>query len=189
METKMIEVHELDENFYVKQSNLENAGQGLFAKNDLPLGYQLEVVGVVVRKNSAAEACTRYARDYRFGLTETEWIIPTGWAGVANHSDETNSKLVSSNGKLYLEMTKNIKANEEIVYQYADAAQIRINVNSKGQGFAVVFSNLSENKVIVKMVTPNLMKAMQIAQSNQREGWAVMALPTHIDMSEFKGNF
>ena len=177
---------EKDEKYYVQESDIENAGLGLFAKQQLPVGTRLEVVGVLVEKTGIGEICTHYARDYRFFYTDELMLIPTGWAGMANHSTRFNSVLVKIEDKLYLEMLKDIRANEEIVYEYSTAAMLRLNMQSKGQAFAVVCH--SPQAISVKMVTPNMAKAMKKAEALKQEGWTVNISPVKLDLQELKGN-
>ena len=180
---------ETDDKYYVKESDIENAGLGLYARQRLPVGTRLEVVGALVEKVGAGEVCTRYARDYRFLYDDNTMLIPTGWAGMANHSTRFNSVLVKVEDKLYLEMLRDIHANEEIVYEYSTAAMLRLNMQSKGQAFAVVCHSIQSS--IVKMVTANMAKALKKCEALKQElgeGWTVNISPVKLDLQELRGN-
>lgn len=185
----MVEATEKDTRFYVKESNIENAGLGLYAKEKLPLGSRLEVTGVLVDKNSPSEACTRYARDYRFFYSEEQILVPTGWAGMANHASRFNAVLIKAEDKLYLEMLRDIPADEEILYEYSTAAMLKMNMQSSGQAFAVVATK--QDATQIKLVTVNLAKAMKKVESLKQslgQDWNVNVVPTRIDLQELKGN-
>lgn len=175
------------DNFHVKESTIENAGNGLFASQPLPQGYLLPVTGVKVQKDSEGDICTRYARDYRFLFDEGVFLVPTGWAGMANHSQvASNAVLVKENDTLYLKMTRPIGKDEEILYEYSDMENLRINLRTSGQAMAVVAEK--DDKMKVSMVTVNVSKAMKQARTLQQDGWKVAMIPTKIDLNELKGS-
>ncbi len=185
----MVSHTETDTKYYVKESNIENAGMGLFAKEQLPVRTRLEVVGVLVQKDTPGELCTRYARDYRFFYDENTMLVPTGWAGMANHSTRFNSVLIKVEDTLYIEMLREIKQDEEIVYEYSTAAMLKMNLQSSGQAFAVVLHN--PEIAVVKYVTTNMAKALKKVEALQKDlqpGWKVNMSPTRIDLQELKGN-
>ncbi len=159
--------------FYIKESNIEGAGNGLFAKESLPEGYKLEVTGVLVKKGSTEDICTRYARDYKFVYDEDTYLVPTGWAGMANHSHHgTNAELVKED-KLYLVMKKAISKDEEILYEYSKEGVLRINM--QGLLFAVVA--LKDDIVAVKYVTSDFARAWKDA-GKLEQNWKIVVAPT-----------
>lgn len=188
-----VEAIEKDTRFCLKESNIENAGLGLYAKEKLSKGSRLEVTGVLVNKNSPGELCTRYARDYRFFYSEEQILVPTGWAGMANHASRFNAVLIKIEDKLYLEMLRDITEDEEIVFEYSTAAMLKMNMQSSGQAFAVVCEKQRVDRDItaqIKLVTVNLAKAMRKVESLKQqlgEGWDVNVVPTKIDLQELKG--
>lgn len=60
----MILVKENDDRFYIKKSNIPDAGLGVFASKDISKGEFIEIIGVMVEKDSVADLCTHYSNNY-----------------------------------------------------------------------------------------------------------------------------
>ena len=118
-------VDEDDERFYVAESTLPGAGNGLFTKVPLHKGDRLEVVGVIVRRDSASDRCTHFCDHHKFRIGETQLLIPLGFGGMVNHSPTPNLQKVFEGERLYLEALRDIPANEEVFFTYTPYAQER----------------------------------------------------------------
>ena len=119
----------LEKQLYIKSSTLPGAGKGLFTKSEIKKGTRIieykgkvttwkEVVngGIfnayvyyikrdhVIDAKNYLKSVARYANDAR-GLTRKK--------GITN-----NATYVQENGRVYIEATKTIKANDEILVAY-----------------------------------------------------------------------
>ena len=93
----MMVFEETDERFYIAKSILPYAGLGVFAKVKLPQNSFIEVTGVAVKVGGLAEQCTHYADAYTFGAAGNLRIIPLGFAGIINHTNDSklqNAELI-----------------------------------------------------------------------------------------------
>ena len=122
--TALTEIEETDDRFEVRPSGIAGAGDGLFARVALSAGARLRVVGVVVTPDSATDRCTRYADAHKFRVGG-RLLLPTGWAGLANHATDPNAARVVDAGTLFMEMLRPIAAGEEICIAYSEYAQAR----------------------------------------------------------------
>jgi len=117
-------IEEKDKRFYLKDSLIENAGMGVFASTDINEGEILEVIGFKVEKDSLADICTRYANDYKFALPDPKfYIVPTGFAGMVNHTDDKNLQNVeiryAKDSTIYY-FIKKVKKDQEILGNYGE---------------------------------------------------------------------
>lgn len=89
-------VEEEDKRFYINKSTIEGAGYGCFAKELIPKGDFLEIIGVMVRPNGLADQCTHYAKRYKFAASEEKnmKIVPMGFGGIVNHTDDSEKQNV-----------------------------------------------------------------------------------------------
>lgn len=90
----MILIEENDDRFYIAKSTIPNAGMGLFAKVDLEPNDALEVIGALVRTGSVADQCTKYAHRYKFLASKGDHIVPMGYAGMINSTDDKKKQNV-----------------------------------------------------------------------------------------------
>ncbi len=92
----MMLVEEKDKRFYIKKSNIKDAGMGVFASEDIKKGSYLEIIGVMVNVDSVADQCTNFAKDYKFAAQYedkyTRHIIPMGYAAIINHATEEKNQ-------------------------------------------------------------------------------------------------
>jgi hypothetical protein len=117
-------IDETDDRFYVGDSKITGAGKGLFARVPLAAGDRLAVMGVLVRPESVADACTHYADDHKFRVGDL-LLIPLGYGGMANHSRNPNMEKVVEGDRLYLQALRSIAAGEELLFCYSEYAQER----------------------------------------------------------------
>jgi hypothetical protein len=116
-------VEEEDDRFYVADSTLLGAGRGLFTKVPLRKGDRLEVVGVIVRRDSASDRCTHFCDHHKFRIGESGLLIPLGFGGMVNHSPTPNLQKVFEGDRLYLEAVRDLAADEEVFFTYTEYAQ------------------------------------------------------------------
>jgi hypothetical protein len=116
-------VDEEDERFYVADSTVPGAGNGLFTKVPLRKGDRLEVVGAIVRRDSASDRCTHFCDHHKFRIGKDRLLIPLGFGGMVNHSSTPNVRKVFEGDRLYLEALRNLPANEEVFFTYTPYAQ------------------------------------------------------------------
>jgi uncharacterized protein len=116
-------VNEEDDRFYVADSTLPGAGSGLFTKAPLRKGDRLEVVGVIVRRDSASDRCTHFCDHHKFRIGESQLLIPLGFGGMVNHSTTPNLGKVLEGDRLYLEALRDLPADEEVFFTYTPYAQ------------------------------------------------------------------
>ncbi len=132
----MILIEENDNRFYIEKSNLTNAGNGVFAKENIKAGEYLEIIGVCVKANSEADKCTDWAKHYKFAARDKNfdrYIVPMGYAAIINHTNNSNIQNVeirylkniqkkneSAGGMVYY-FIKDVEKDEEIVGNYGEA--------------------------------------------------------------------
>lgn len=114
-------IAENDQRFYISISTIPYAGKGLFAAVDLPPGTMLEVIGVRIEPGSITDICTSWADEYKIRSHDI-LIIPTGFAGMINHSEKPNLRKVTKNDRLYFLTENIIPANTELFFEYSDYA-------------------------------------------------------------------
>lgn len=146
----MILVEENDARFYLKESNIKNAGLGVFAKEDIKKDNFLEIIGVMVNINSLSDICTNYAKDYKFAANfENKFdrhIIPMGFGGMVNHTEDKNLQNVelrylrhsisnSAAGSAVYYFIKDVKKDEEILGNYGQVFESKINNDKYWQMF------------------------------------------------------
>lgn len=135
----MILVQEKDERFYIKKSTIKDAGYGVFASRDIKKGEFLEIIGVMVNKDSISDFCTYYAKDYKFAANFEEkfdkHIIPMGFGAIINHTDdsqkqnaelryEKHSLINPSGSSAIYYFIKDINKDEEILANYGWEHQV-----------------------------------------------------------------
>ncbi|MEQ1729929.1 MAG: SET domain-containing protein-lysine N-methyltransferase [Vicinamibacterales bacterium] len=119
--------NESDARFYVDSSSIPGAGRGLFARTALPAGERLEVVGVLVPRDSDSDRYTSFADEYKFRVGD-DLLIPCGVAAMANHSATPNLQKVTEGTTLFLELTRDVRQGEELCFAYSDYARERYGI-------------------------------------------------------------
>ena len=76
-------LEETDDRFEVRDSTIAGAGRGVFARVELPAGAVLEVIGVLVRRETAADVCTHFADHHKFRVGD-QLLIPVGFGGLVD---------------------------------------------------------------------------------------------------------
>jgi hypothetical protein len=118
----MIIISETDPRFYIKDSSIEGAGSGVFSQKKIQKGNYLEIIGVMVKSDSTAHACTQYANKYKFASNEeiTHQIVPMGFAAIINHAidqKEQNVEIEFIKDSLYKNYKKKNPAAGPILYR------------------------------------------------------------------------
>lgn len=116
-------VNEEDGRFYVADSTIPGAGNGLFTKVPIRKGERLEVIGVMVRRDSPSDRCSHFCDHHKFRVGEDLLLIPLGFGAMANHSLTPNLQKVFAGDRLYLEALRDLAANEEVFFTYDPYAQ------------------------------------------------------------------
>jgi SET domain-containing protein len=116
-------IDEGDDRFYVADSTLPGAGRGLFTRVPLRKGDRLEVVGVIVRRDSASDRCTHFCDHHKFRIRESQLLVPLGFGGMVNHSATPNLQKVFDGDRLFLEALRDLQADEEVFFTYTPYAQ------------------------------------------------------------------
>jgi hypothetical protein len=118
---------ETDDRFEVRPSTVPGAGLGVFARVGLPAGAELEVIGVLVRRESAADRCTHFADGHKFRVGD-RLLIPVGFGGLVNHSRDPNLDRVAAGDRVVLRTRRPVAAGEELFFRYPDAALERFGI-------------------------------------------------------------
>ena len=109
----MIFLEEKDPRFYIKNSEIPEAGLGLFAKTSIKKGSFIEIIGIMVERGSVADQCTAYANKYKFGSSEAgKVVVPMGYAALVNHApdkDKQNCVIRHVKAKIPLKKRKEIR--------------------------------------------------------------------------------
>lgn len=100
----------------VKRSS--SGGLGLFSGEPIKKGTVIiEYVGPILTNKEAEEKCGRYL----FQINSRKTIYGSGRDNIAryaNHSCNGNCEIEIKKGRVYIVARKNIKANEELGYDY-----------------------------------------------------------------------
>ena len=115
---------ETDNRFYVSESRIPGAGQGLFTKTSLAQGDRLEVIGVLIPVDSVSDQCTRYADPYKFRVGN-DLLIPLGYGAMVNHSRDPNLEKMIEGDRVVLQALRLIHQGEELLFCYSEYAQNR----------------------------------------------------------------
>lgn len=150
----MIIFEENDDRFYVKESTVNRAGKGLFAAKEIKKNSWLEITGVLVERGSVADDCTYYANAYKFAANVVRKgdkvdvgqfvIVPMGYAGIVNHSDNEKNQNVEIR---YLgdEYTKKSLHSDKAVYWFLrDVKKDEEILGHYGQGWNKVLNWVQE---------------------------------------------
>ena len=82
------------------------------------------MVGVLVRRDSVADRCTRFADHHKFTVGADRLLIPIGLGGMVNHAPDANLERIERGGGVVLRTTRPVAAGEELVFAYSAAARI-----------------------------------------------------------------
>lgn len=118
-----------DDRFDLRPSAIPGAGLGVFARAALPAGAELEVVGVLVRRDSVADRATHFADHHKFVVGADLLLIPTGLGGMVNHAADANLERVELPGRVVLRTRQAVAAGEELVFAYSPAARVRLGLH------------------------------------------------------------
>jgi SET domain-containing protein len=127
----MINIQEKDHRFYISESTQPNAGRGLFASIEISAGEHLEVIGVVVDRDSISDECTSYANAFKFAADYSDsykkHIIPMGYGGIVNHANEKKDQNVEiryikkrSESICVYYFIRDVEKGEEILGNYGE---------------------------------------------------------------------
>ena len=116
-------IEETETRFYVAESTIPGAGNGLFTQQAMHKGDRFEVIGVLVRRDSLADKCTHFCDHHKFRVGEDLLLIPMGVGGMANHSLTPNLEKVFEGERLYLQLTEDTPADSEVFFTYTPYAQ------------------------------------------------------------------
>lgn len=120
---------ETDDRFALGPSTVFGAGQGVFTRVPLAVGDELEIVGVKIAAHSPSDLCTAFADQHKFRLGG-QLLIPLGYGGMVNHSDQPNMIKVIDGDRLVLRALRPIAAGEELFHAYNEEAQKRLGLRS-----------------------------------------------------------
>jgi hypothetical protein len=93
----------------------------------LQAGDRLAVLGVLVPRGSASDRYTAFADEYKFRAGD-HLLIPCGIAGMANHSSQPNLAKVVDGEAVFLELTRDVAAGEELCFAYSEYARERYGI-------------------------------------------------------------
>lgn len=104
----------------LRKSTIKGAGLGVFAKEDLLPGYIINVIGLSVSRGGIHDKCTSFANSHKFVINKNTLLIPYGFGGMVNHSDNPNMEKVVDKklDMITLITTRAIKAGEELFWKY-----------------------------------------------------------------------
>jgi hypothetical protein len=120
-------IDETDDRFELRPSTIPGAGMGVFARTDLPIGAELEVIGVLVRRESVSDVCSHFADCHKFRIGD-RLLIPLGFGGLVNHSPDPNLDRIAEEDRVVLRVNRPISRGEELFFCYPDAALDRFGI-------------------------------------------------------------
>ena len=80
-----------------------------------------------VRRGSDADRYTAFADEYKFRAGDY-LLIPCGVAGMANHSTQPNLEKVVEGDAVFLELLRDVTADEELCFAYSPYARERYGI-------------------------------------------------------------
>jgi SET domain-containing protein len=96
-------------------------GQGLFARDEIPVGAQIiEYVGERITKSQSLERC-QANDEYIFALdseTDLDGNVEWNLARLINHCCEPNSEAQLTDGHIWIVAKRKIGSGEEITFNY-----------------------------------------------------------------------
>jgi hypothetical protein len=116
-------IDETETRFYVAESTIPGAGNGLFTRQAMRMGDRFEVIGVLVRRDSLSDKCTHFCDHHKFRVGENLLLIPMGIGGMANHSLQPNLEKVFEGERVFLRLTQDVQADTEVFFTYTPYAQ------------------------------------------------------------------
>ncbi len=119
-------IAELDSRFELRSSTIVGAGLGVFARVDLPVGVELEIIGTLVERDSPADRCSHFADHHKFVIGETWLLVPLGFGGMVNHSDTPNMVREVRGDRAFLHTVRHVAAGEELSHCYTTSARDRL---------------------------------------------------------------
>lgn len=114
-------LEETDDRFELRPSTIPAAGLGVFTRVELPSGAMLEVIGVLVKRESISDRCSHFADHHKFRIGD-KLLIPVGFGGLVNHSTEPNLEKVIEDDRVFLRSVRPIAGGEELFFRYPDSA-------------------------------------------------------------------
>jgi len=121
-------VDEADDRFELRLSTIPGAGLGVFARVDLPAGAMLEVIGVLIGRESVSDRCTHFADHHKFRIGD-KLLIPAGFGGLVNHSRTPNLEKVIEGDRIFLRAVRVLTAGEELFFEYPNTALERFGIS------------------------------------------------------------
>ncbi|MFM7128734.1 MAG: hypothetical protein ACKO5E_03450 [bacterium] len=112
---------EQDTRFYIAESTIRKAGNGLFAAMDLAAGSRLAVTGVQMKPGSTTDICTAWADEYKIRF-DNILVLPTGFAGMINHSSKPNLRKLIENGLYFFVLENAVASGSELFIEYSEYA-------------------------------------------------------------------
>ena len=107
---------------YIKESNIKEAGRGVFTKIDIPKDTDVEKACVIGIPSNITE--NTKLNDYVFNnpYSKKQYFIAFGYGSMYNHSDEPNLHYYYDKhlNIIVYESLRDIKANEELYISYGE---------------------------------------------------------------------
>lgn len=127
----MITIQEKDKRFYIANSTQPGAGRGLFAAENINKGENLEIIGIMVDRDSVTDECSSFANNYKFAADYSDvfkkHIIPLGYGGIVNHANKSEDQNVEikyikkrSESICVYHFLRDVEKGEEILGDYGD---------------------------------------------------------------------
>jgi len=144
----MLIFEETDDRFYIKESSVNRAGKGLYAKQPIKKNTWLEITGVLVPRDSVADECSYYANAYKFAADVKRngdlidigpfLIVPLGYAGIVNHTEDRKKQNVEIRylGDEYVK--KSLHADKAVYWFTKDVAKDQEILGHYGEGWEKV---------------------------------------------------
>ncbi len=114
---------------YVSESNIKDAGRGVFASVDIRKGEVIEICPILIfsdKDNTNVLKTKLQSYVYEYGKNGSMFAL--GFGSLYNHQNQANAKyelmehqgLPEQNNELYITALKAISKNEEILINYGN---------------------------------------------------------------------
>lgn len=109
-------------NLYISESKIENAGQGVYSKVDIPKDTIIEVAHVLKLDSNKSKEPPLIDYVFSHPYNKKYALLVLGLGSIYNHSDNPNilSNYDPIQNKMYYYALKDIKADEELYIYYGN---------------------------------------------------------------------
>jgi len=112
----------IDNNLFIKESTIENIGNGVFTNKSIKNGQNIEICPIIKINNKFLFQQGNILNDYIFNdpLNDDNKILVFGYGSIYNHSNDPNVDYYydNDNNKMIFKAIKDINKDSELFISY-----------------------------------------------------------------------